>query len=261
MNVENGNLMSIGEVSHSLNITRRMILNYESKGLITADVKEGTAGNRYYTTDTLTRIRTIRVFQNLGLSLDDIKAYFDGDSGLVPMIDRLEKIRDELNLNIEKLKERVRGQTDFELKIMDIPAQTVYRKTLNAPTVEIRKTHLRTIIPDAMRHYGSDTSKRMYFIEYPLSDPELISYCIAVPSDSQGENIYRLPKEKALCIFYHGGYESIPKIRDNMIDYAEKNGIKLKSVCRHIYLEGPAQHREEKDFITQAALPIEDKGD
>ena len=57
------NLMSVGEVSRALGITRRIILNYEDKGLIEADVKDGFTGNRYYTTDTLTRIRTIRVFR------------------------------------------------------------------------------------------------------------------------------------------------------------------------------------------------------
>ena len=87
---------------------------------------------------------------------------------------------------------------------------------MRADTVEQRKEHLRYIIPDAMRKYGSDTSKRMYFIEYPLEDPNLISYCIAVPPQSEGEYIHRLPEEKALCIFYHGSYESIPDIRDRL---------------------------------------------
>ena len=100
------NLMSVGEVSRALGITRRIILNYEDKGLIEADVKDGFTGNGYYTTDTLTRIRTIRVFQNLGLSLVEIKSYFNGSTDLTPMIEHLEEIRDELNLNIEKLRER-----------------------------------------------------------------------------------------------------------------------------------------------------------
>lgn len=249
------NLMSIGEVSRSLGITRRIILNYEDKGLVKADVKDGFTGNRYYTTDTLTRIRSIRVFQNLGLSLDEIKAYFEGRTGLIPMIEHLEKIRDELNLNIEKLKERV-NTGDVEFKVMEIPAQTVYRRTFNAPTVDIRKEHLRMVIPDAMRRYSSDTGKRMYFTEYSLDDPDTISYCIAVAKGSMGEYIYEIPKEKALCVFYHGSYETIPEMRGKMLEFAEQNGLMIKGVCRHIYLEGPAQHRSENDYITEIALPI-----
>ena len=70
--------MSIGEVSKAIGITRRIILNYEAKGLLLPDKKEGTAGNRYYTPDSISLIRSIRVLQNLGLSLDEISSYYNG---------------------------------------------------------------------------------------------------------------------------------------------------------------------------------------
>ena len=49
MSERNSRLMSIGEVAKSLHITRRMILNYEDKGILLPDVKTGSGGNRYYT--------------------------------------------------------------------------------------------------------------------------------------------------------------------------------------------------------------------
>lgn len=257
MNQKDERLMSIGEIAKSLGITRRIILNYEEKNLLQADVKDGATGNRYYMADSLTKIRTIRVLQNLGLSLDDIQAYYDGTTDMQPMIERLEKLRDELNLNIEKLKQRVKSDNDFELHTVMIPEQTIYRRTMHADTVDQRKEHLRDIIPSAMRKYGSDTSKRMYFIEYPLDDPNLISHCLAVPPQSEGEYIQRLPEEKALCIFYHGSYESIPDIRNRLIAYAKEHGFSLKGTCRHIYLEGPPAHTDPIKFITQVALLVE----
>ena len=63
MSERNSRLMSIGEVAKSLHITRRMILNYEDKGILLPDVKTGSGGNRYYTPETLTRIRAIRRLQ------------------------------------------------------------------------------------------------------------------------------------------------------------------------------------------------------
>lgn len=101
MNVEK-NMFTIGEMAKSIGITRKIILNYEAKGLITPDVKDGKNGNRYYTVDTFTKIRTVRIFQKLGLSLDEIHAYLDGETDLLPLIRRLEAMRDEINLNIEK---------------------------------------------------------------------------------------------------------------------------------------------------------------
>lgn len=40
------NLFSIGEIAKALGVTRRIILNYEQRGLIQPDIKEGTTGNR-----------------------------------------------------------------------------------------------------------------------------------------------------------------------------------------------------------------------
>lgn len=38
------NLFSIGEIAKALGVTRRIILNYEQRGLIQPDIKEGTTG-------------------------------------------------------------------------------------------------------------------------------------------------------------------------------------------------------------------------
>lgn len=63
---ERQELFSIGEIARAVGVTRRMILNYEERGLICPDVKKGDTGNRYYTIDTFTKIRNIRSLQDLG---------------------------------------------------------------------------------------------------------------------------------------------------------------------------------------------------
>ena len=177
------NLFSIGEVAKAVGITRRIILNYEAKGLITPDKKDGASGNRYYTIDTFTQIRTIRVFQNLGLSLDEIHEYFSGTSDLHPIIKRLEKMRDELNLTIEKLKERTR-EKGGEITEITIEPQYVYCRTYNATSIADKTNLLRDTALEAIRLHGTDTTRRMYFTEYSAKAPQDIFYCVAVPSKS-----------------------------------------------------------------------------
>lgn len=250
-------LLTIGEVAAALGLTRRMILNYEDRGLIVPDVKEGTAGNRYYTTDTLTRIRSIRIFQNLGLSLDEIHAYFADETDLVPLIARLEAMRDELNLSIEKLRARVNGEKAAPMRVL-LPAVTVYARTLRAPTVEERKAQLREVIPAAMRQYGSDTGRRMFFTEFPLKDPDLCTYCIAIPAGSTGECVRALPAAPALRATLHGDYAGLPAMRAQLLEAAAAQGLRHRGLCRHIYMEGPAQHRDPDKFITQVALLLDE---
>lgn len=254
--MDNKTLFSIGEVAKAAHITRKTILNYEAKGLIKPDKKDGATANRYYTIDTFTTIRTIRVFQNLGLSLDEIGKYLDGTSDLQPMIARLEKMRDELDLTIEKLKERT-YKTNETVKEIVIAPQTVYCRVYNSASIKEKTNLLRNTALEAMKKYETDTTRRLYFTEYSANAPEEISYCVAVPPESEGEYIRYLPTLKALSFFHHGAYEDIPEARKKLMSYAEKNNLKLSGTFRNLYLEGPPQHKDKSRFITQIIALVE----
>ena len=254
--MDKNNLFSIGEIAKAVGITRKTILNYEAKGLIKPDKKDGSTANRYYTIDTFTQVRTIRVFQDLGLSLDEIGEYFKNSSDLTPMIKRLETMRDELNLTIEKLKERTLKQGE-NVKEITIEPQTIYRRTYNSVTIADKTNLLRDTALEAMKKYGTDTTRRMYFTEYSANAPQEISYCVAVPKESEGEYVNNLPEFKAISFFHHGAYEDIQDARKKLIVYAEENNIKLSGTFRNLYLEGPPQHKDKSKFITQIIAIVE----
>lgn len=148
-------MFSIGEIADTIGITRRIILNYEAKGLIKPDQKIGTNGNRYYSIDTFTQIRTIRIFQNLGLTLDEIREYFNETIDLKSIIKRLEDMRDELNHSIEELYERATGGLP-EIKIIEIAPQTVYCRTFKSETVSERTAMLKETALEAMKKHGTE---------------------------------------------------------------------------------------------------------
>lgn len=255
--MNNKNMFSIGEMAKAIGITRKTVLNYEAKGLIMPDKKDSATGNRYYTIDTFTQIRTIRLFQNLGLSLNEIKDYFNDNADLMSFIKHLETMRDNLNSTIEKLYERA-GKGKNQTCQISIESQTVYVKKYYTHSIEERAVLLRNTALEAMRKYETDVSRRMYFIEYPLSDPDDLTYAVSVASESQGENIFNIPRFNALSFFHHGAYEDIPKVREKLITFAKDNHLKLSGRCRHIYVEGPPQHNDPSKFITQIILPIDE---
>lgn len=254
--MDNKNLFSIGEIAKAVGITRKTILGYETKGLIMPDKKDGATGNRYYTIDTFTKVRTIRTLQNLGLTLDEIREYYNGVTDLQPMIQRLEKMRDELNLTIEKLKERTR-ENSGAVEEITVKPQTVYCRMYKSATVAEKTVLLRNTALEAMREYGTDTTRRMYFTEYSTDAPDDISYCVAIPDDSEGEYVKQIPKLRAISLFHHGAYEDIPIAIKRLISYAEENNIKLTGIFRNLYLEGPPQHKDKAKFITQIIGLIE----
>lgn len=252
------NLFSIGELAKTLGVTRRIILNYEERGLIQPDVKEGSAGNRYYTIDTFTKLRSIRSFQNLGLSLDEIRAYFNDSSDILPLIRRLERLRDELNLNIEKLYERAQTGS-AQIKTIRLERQRIYRRTCRSETIAERTITLRNTALEAMHAYGTDITRRMYFTEYDMDCPAEVSFCVAIPPESEGALIEWTEPTPALCIFHHGAYEELYGVAQKLRKYAEENGLQPRGMVRNTYLEGPPQHKDPSKFITQVALPLKEE--
>lgn len=253
---DNKKMFSIGEIAKSINITRKIILNYESKGLITPDAKDGAAGNRYFTIDTFTKIRTIRIFQKLGLSLDEIRDYFEDKTDLMPLIARLEILRDELNLNIERLYERTSRTQNIVSKI-SVESQKAFCHTYKVSSLDEKSRLLRETALEAMRSYGTDTTKNMYFTEFSLDTPEEVSFCVAVPPESSGDNIINYPAFEALSMCHHGAYEELADVREMLIAYAGENNSRIASKCRHVYLEGPPQHKDAHRFITRVIIPTE----
>lgn len=258
MRNDNQNLLTVGQIAKTIGITRRIILNYEDHGLIQADTRgEFDSGYRYYSMDTLVRIRTIRILQNLGLSLEEIRHYLNDNTDLSPMLKRLETLRDELDQNIAHLRERMQHSEKSNIHIDHLPATTVYCKTMRDASIEARTTHLRDIAYDAISSHGADFSKRLYFTESSFSDPELITYCACIPEDNQGDHVVHLPAAKALLKYHYGRYEHLPLVHKDLLAYAKTHDVKLNGRFRHVYLEGPPQHKNPDNFITIVALFIE----
>ena len=93
----------------------------------------------------------------------------------------------------------------------------------------------------------------MYFTEFFSDKPEKISYCVAIPAESEGEYVIKTSALKAISLFHHGAYENIP----DASTYAKENNLKLTNVFRNLYLEGPPQHKDKSKFITQLIAIIE----
>ena len=165
-------------------------------------------------------------------------------------------MRDELNLIIDKLKERTCDKNNV-VKEITIEPQTVYCRVYNSVSIEDKTNLLRNTAIEAMKAHGTDVTRRMYFTEYSEEAPEQISYCVAVPPESEGENILRSPMLRAICLFHHGAYEDIPKARERLVLYAKEHDLKLAGIFRNLYLEGPPQHKDKSRFVTQVIAMIE----
>ena len=173
----------------------------------------------------------------------------------MPLIRRLEQLRGELDLHIEKLRERA-NEAPPEVRTLRQSGQTIYRRTYRAGSVAKKTALLRQTALEAMRCCGTDVTQRMYFTEYSLAAPEVVSFCVSVLPESSGDYVEKLPPTRALSLYHHGAYEELPAVGRKLLACAAARGLTPRGMLRHIYLEGPPQHKDPKKFITQVLLPV-----
>ena len=95
--------MTLREVCDAVDVSRRAIQGYEKAGLVSASGKNG-RGYLLYDVKSQERIRQIKLFQQLGFSIKEIKDIIDAPNHVLKaaLEDQVEKLK-EKGENIEVL--------------------------------------------------------------------------------------------------------------------------------------------------------------
>ncbi len=249
-------LFQIGKVTKALGVTRRMLIHYEELGLLTPAIKHDGHGFRYYSADNMVHIRLIRALQNLGLSLAEIRSYFDNTASLDEQIDRLVLLRNQLDQYIAQLRLRQSKTDEPEIHQITLPGFTAFCRDFHGADLEAKTSGLREAYIDAVKQYQIDVHHKMCIQSAFGSDQDGL-YVIPVAPDSEGSSILTFPQVAALCIYYRGPYEDFPSVHARLLRYANEHGMTPHGYFRNIYMEGPPTHGANKSaYITQVSVPI-----
>ena len=249
-------LFRICEITKTLGITRRILINYEEHGLLTPAVKNENSGFRYYSADNMVHIKLIRTLQNLGLSLAEIKKYFNNTSVLGEQINRLVLLRNQLDQYIAQLRLREYSAKKHEIINVTLPAFTAFCKDFNNANLSTKTVQLRKTYTEAVKKYQLDINNKMC-IQVSVNTDLNGQYIIPVVPESKGKYIKTFSQVSAICIYYRGAYENFPEVQLKLLRYAKENGMTPHGYFRNIYMEGPPTHGANKNaYVTQIALPI-----
>lgn len=250
------NLFKMGEVTKALGLTRRMLINYEELGLVTPAFKNGNQGFRYYSADNMVHIRLIRTLQKLGLSLSEIREYFNDTTHLEDQIDRLVLLRNQLDQCIAQLHLRQFEESSQEIYQVTLPEFNAFCRDFKTADLAEKTAQLRQTYIDALKHFPADNENRMC-IQIPAGSDSESTYIIPVLADAGLKDIRHFPQAAAICIYYRGPYENFPKVHERLMQYALDNNMTPHGYFRNIYMEGPPTHGTNKEaYVTQIALPI-----
>ena len=250
------NLFKMGEVTKALGLTRRMLINYEELGLVTPAFKNGNQGFRYYSADNMVHIRLIRTLQKLGLSLSEIREYFNDTTHLEDQIDRLVLLRNQLDQCIAQLHLRQFEESSQEIYQVTLPEFNAFCRDFKTADLAEKTAQLRQTYIDALKHFPADNENRMC-IQIPADSDSEGTYIVPVLADAGLKDIRHFPQAAAICIYYRGPYENFPKVHERLMQYALDNNMTPHGYFRNIYMEGPPTHGTNKEaYVTQIALPI-----
>ena len=84
----------------------------------------------------------------------------------------------------------------------------------------------------------------MYLVESSIRRPNKVSFCVAVPPESEGDHVVTLPATPALSLYHHGAYEDLPAAEKKLRAYARRHELtptgKLLNPPLFFSLEKPA---------------------
>ena len=258
----------VKEVCNICKVTRKALLIYEGKGLLTPYYINKDSGYRYYNAENISKIMHIRKFQSFGFSLDEISEYLDDTKELSVVYDRLNKIKEELDATIEQLKQRMMTAEYNKQEIVRIVLPRCYCYAENSVTHcfeealnFLRETHLHAIVTDR-----SDKTAKMYnsVLSFEGEYPDIygtceMRYCIPMDEGYAGKNAMVEEKTSALSLFHRGPYTMLIDSIKTIMDYCKTNNVRQTGPMRLIWLEGPPVHgANEEKYLTQIAVPIEE---
>lgn len=258
MKKHNESLFQIGEVTKILGITRKALLVYEEKGLLTPALKDKESGYRYYSADNMTQIRSILSLQALGLSLKEIAAYYYDSENIDAQLQRLMDLRSALDRNIQMLQVRAARRGDMTVHKTTLPQQVCFCRRYLCEAVTDAANNLRDTYIAAARTGKMSMLSRMFTMRMSQASEKLdLMCCIPVNHDYDGPERMEFAEAPALCIYYRGPYEEAATAIQALKKYVDDNNIETTGFFRSIYLEGPPNRGENSvDYITQIAVPV-----
>ena len=252
------NLFQIGEVTKILGVTRKTLLVYENMGLLTPALKDASSGFRYYSADNMTQICFIRSLQSLGLSLKEVAEYYYDTGNIEEHLQRLMKLRADLDRNIQMLQVRSVKQGDLSVHSTVLPRQVCLCRQYRCTGVGDATSRLRDTYIAAARTRKMSMTGRIFTVHMnrDLDSLDLLC-CIPVEDGYDGPDRVEFAETAALCIYYRGPYEGTGAVIQALADHAREHNVRTAGPFRSIYLEGPPHRGEHSaDYITQVAVPV-----
>ena len=263
-------MLKISDFSKLSHLTIKALRFYEKEGLLSPASVDEWSSYRFYETSQLETAAKIKSYRQLGLSIDEIKAVFEGADVKEILRKKLISLTEEKRLIESRLSIINSIMEDKEMKYQVtekvIPEKIVY----TAETILASYSDIMSWIPSVGQEClelnpGIKCAEPPYeFCEYPDGEYKetdiRIRHNEAVTEFGKENDHIKfkiLPEAKVLSIFHKGSYANIGEAYAFLMKYAEQNGYTAAGLSRECYIDGIWNKESEEDWLTEIQLPVE----
>lgn len=265
-------LFSVRQVCEAVGLSRAMLVELEQKGFLTPARVNPKTGYRYYDAFNVSKIEQYQTLRAMGLTQQDVFAYFDDATDKTR--DILAKMKRQLALlqnSVEELSLRLRRDTEFHLSEVELPDVSCYCETVisRGPDEGIRFAY--RAYEEAISHGLRLLPTEPMFLlrlEFPKDRSDgkyLTKMCIPIdPVSSEGKNtegIETIRGGRALSVLCCGDYKN-NTLPDQgfafLLSEIERRGLTIAGGMRQISIVVPGVNIRSapEDYVLRLAIPV-----
>jgi len=264
---------TIGRFSRICGMSPKMMRYYESIGLLIPDTVNEETGYRYYASCQIDDVIFINRMKKFGFTLKEIGMLlkFRGNDITEEIVDKkireiqknilesekkLEDLKNQKNSIVGKKSDTNSGNS-FSIKVEMQQAVNVIsiRKTINMNNIsEIYDETYGKLFRHNLKPSGP---LRTYYYD-ELFDPENadIEVCVPVKDGMGNKDIIIKKGYTTVSTVFSGEYETIPRGYAAIMEYLEKNSLKVVGTPYEKYLIGYESGLSQSEYLTEIHFPV-----
>lgn len=267
-------MFKIGEFSKLSNTTIQALRYYEKIALLAPAYTDPESGYRFYQSRQLSILNSIKVLQQVGLSLEAIKEILAKDD-LTTLDFYFQQRETEIQLELESIQQKKQLLT-----LLKNQKEGINMKNYNVQlkTIPARKViSLRKVIPTYQEEgklwqdlYAEFQKQKVQMSNPPLGitffhDPdykennpevEIQSQIVGDYQDAGEVKFFEAPEIQIASVTFQGSFDQMPQVTTALGEWIEANGYRIAGPMLNISHVSPAQDPNPENWVTEAGFVV-----
>lgn len=244
---------SIGEMSKLNNISIQTLRYYDKIGLLKPKVISEKSQYRYYSIEQFFQMDVIKYYKTLGLSLNEIKKLMGRSTSMEEKLDMInfqQEVLENKLLEMEIIKNHLDYMKNTVSSIIEYETDKIFIKYNEkreyisydcvSATIDELEINYRKVMPNSENQLEKLSYELSSMVSYDELKEKMVYKNIMTNNyvrmlKNEGRAIV-LPEGEYITIYFEGGCFENKKYYNKIIDYINKNNIKISGDFHEVYI-------------------------